>query len=107
MTVLEVIQRSGEFLGKRGVDSPRLQIELMLSHLLRVPRLNLYLNFERELSGAELESVRELVRRRGNREPLQLILGSTSFCALERKIQIAVASASTVAASSPSSTSML
>ena len=70
MTVLEVIQRSGEFLGKRGVDSPRLQIELMLAHLLRVPRLNLYLNFERELSGAELESVRELVRRRGNREPL-------------------------------------
>ena len=86
MTVLEVIQRSGEFLGKRGVDSPRLQIELMLAHLLRVPRLNLYLNFERELSGAELESVRELVRRRGNREPLQLILGSTSFCALEIKV---------------------
>src|SRR5947199_1732748 len=58
----------------------------MLAHLLRVPRLNLYLNFERELSGAELESVRELVRRRGNREPLQLILGSTSFCALEIKV---------------------
>src|SRR6266581_3907955 len=58
----------------------------MLAHLLRVPRLNLYLNFERELSGAELDSVRELVRRRGNREPLQLILGSTSFCALEIKV---------------------
>ena len=86
MTVLEVIQRSAEFLAKKEVDSPRLQIELMLAQVLRVPRLNLYLDFERRLTGAELESVRELVRRRGHREPLQHILGSASFCGLEIRV---------------------
>ena len=86
MKVLEVIQRSSEFLAKKGVESPRLQTELLLSHVLRVPRLNLYLDFERKLSEADLESVRELVRRRGTREPLQHILGSASFCGLEIKV---------------------
>ena len=86
MTVLEVIQRSGEFLAKKGVDSPRLQVELLLAHILKLPRLKLYLNFERKLADAELENVRDLVKRRGNREPLQHILGSASFCGLEIKV---------------------
>jgi len=81
--VLEVIQKSGEFLTNKGVDSPRLQAELLLAHVLQLPRMKLYLNFERELSDNELTSVRELVRRRGQREPLQHIIGSTSFCGLE------------------------
>jgi release factor glutamine methyltransferase len=84
--VLEVIQRSSDFLAKKGVESPRLQTELLLARVLRVRRLNLYLDFERQLSGAELASVRELVKRRGGREPLQHILGSTSFCGLEIKV---------------------
>ena len=85
MTVLEVIQRSTEFLQQKGVDSPRLQIELILGHVLGVPRLKLYLNFERRLTEVELGRVREMVKRRGEREPLQHILGSTSFCGLEIK----------------------
>lgn len=85
MTVLEVIQRSTEFLQQKGVDSPRLQIELILGHVLGVPRLKLYLNFDRTLTEAELSRAREMVKRRGEREPLQHILGSTSFCGLEIK----------------------
>lgn len=83
MRVLEVIQRSAEFLTNKGVDSPRLQAELLLAHVLKLPRMKLYQNFERELAEAELTSVRELVRRRGQREPLQHIVGSASFCGLE------------------------
>jgi release factor glutamine methyltransferase len=83
VTVLEVIRRSAEFFEKKGVDSPRLQAELLLGHLLQVPRMQLYLNFERELAPAELDAFRELVKRRGQREPLQQIVGSTSFCGLE------------------------
>ncbi len=86
MTVLEAIQRSTGFLARKGVDSPRLQVELLLAHALGVPRLKLYLNFEQKLTGANLETVRELVRRRGNREPLQHIIGSTSFCGFEIKV---------------------
>jgi release factor glutamine methyltransferase len=83
VTVLEAIQKSAEFLGKKNVESPRLQVELLLAHLLKMPRMTLYLNFERALSPAEIDSLRELVKRRGLREPLQHIVGSTSFCGFE------------------------
>jgi release factor glutamine methyltransferase len=86
MTVVEVIQKSAGFLDRKGVESPRLQIELMLAHLLKLPRLNLYLNYARELNPGELKTLREMVRRRGNREPLQHILGSMSFCGLEMAV---------------------
>ena len=81
--MLEVIQKSAEFLAKKSVESPRLQTELLLAHVLRLPRMELYLNFERVLSDPELGTVRDLVKRRGRREPLQHIVGSTSFCGLE------------------------
>ena len=83
MTVLEAIQKSTEFLVKKSVESPRLQTELLLAHLLKMPRMKLYLNFDRALSPAEIDSLRELVKRRGQREPLQHIVGSTSFCSYE------------------------
>lgn len=85
MTVLEVIQRSAEFLQQKGVESPRLQIELMLAQVLRLPRLKLYMNFDRTLKDEEVNRLREMVRRRATREPLQHILGTTSFCGLEMK----------------------
>jgi release factor glutamine methyltransferase len=83
VTVLEAIQKSTEFLGKKNVGSPRLQTELLLAHLLKLPRMKLYLNFDRVLAPAETDALRELVKRRGLREPLQHITGSTSFCGLE------------------------
>lgn len=85
MTVIEVIQRSTDFLAKRGVESPRLQVELLLAHRLAIPRLNLYLQFDRVLTDPELVDLREFVRRRGQREPLQHIIGSTEFFGLEFK----------------------
>jgi release factor glutamine methyltransferase len=48
-----------------------------------MPRMKLYLNFDRALTTAETDALRELVKRRGQREPLQHIVGSTSFCGLE------------------------
>ena len=83
MTVLEAIQKSTEFLAKKGVESPRLQTELLLAHLLKLPRMKLYLNFERTLTPPETDTLRELVKRRGQHEPLQHITGSTSFCGFE------------------------
>jgi release factor glutamine methyltransferase len=83
MTVLEAIQKSADFLGKKGAESPRLQAELLLAHALKLPRMKLYLNFDRVLTPAETDALRELVKRRGQREPLQHIVGSTSFCGCE------------------------
>lgn len=83
MTVLEAIQKSTDFLSKKGVESPRLQSELLLASVLRTERLKLYLDFSRELLEEQTNALRELVKRRGNREPLQHIVGSTSFCGFE------------------------
>jgi release factor glutamine methyltransferase len=83
VTVLEAIQKSADFLGKKGVESPRLQAELLLAHLLKMPRMKLYLNFERALTPAETAALREFIKRRSQREPLQHIIGSTSFCGYE------------------------
>ena len=86
MTVLEAIQKSAEFLGKRGVESPRLQTELLLAHLLKMPRMKLYLNFDRVLTVPETAALRELIKRRGLHEPLQHITGATSFCGYEMTV---------------------
>ncbi len=83
MTVLEAIQKSAEFLGKKNVESPRLQTELLLAHLLKMPRMKLYLNFDRALTTTETDTLREFIKRRAAREPLQHIVGSTSFCGHE------------------------
>ena len=83
MTVIEAIRKSADFLAKKGVESSRLQAELLLAHLLKLPRMKLYLNFERMLTPAETDALREFVKRRGRREPLQHITGSTSFCGFE------------------------
>jgi release factor glutamine methyltransferase len=90
VTVLEVIKRSTEYLESKGVDSPRLQTELLLAQVLKIPRLKLYLDFERQLSAQELDTLRQLVKRRGEREPLQYILGTTSFCGIKIAVTPAV-----------------
>src|SRR5687768_6228646 len=86
MTIIEAIQKSTDFLAKKGVDSPRLQSELLLAHVLKTQRLKLYLDFARSLTDAETAALRDLVQRRGNREPLQHILGTANFCGLEIKV---------------------
>ena len=84
-TVLEIIKRSAEFLAGKGVESARLNAELLIGHALGLKRMQLYLQFERPLTEPELEKIRPLVRRRGQREPLQHILGETEFHGLRLK----------------------
>lgn len=82
-TVLEILRRTTEFLAKKGVESPRLNAEHLLAHALGVERMGLYLQFERPLDEPTLEKLRPLVRRRGQREPLQHIVGTVDFGSLE------------------------
>jgi release factor glutamine methyltransferase len=65
------------------VPSPKLDAEYLLAHVLAVPRLELYLDHDRQLEEAEVDRLRELVRRRGKREPLAYVLGSWSFYGLK------------------------
>lgn len=85
-TLLEIIQRTTEFFGRRGIENPRLNAELLIGHALGLPRMQLYLQFERPLTEPELARLRPLVKRRGDREPLQHLVGETDFAGLKLKV---------------------
>lgn len=84
-SLLEIIRKTTGFLAGKGVETARLDSELLIGHALGLKRMQLYIQFERPLSEAELEKIRPLVRRRGNREPLQHIVGTVDFAGLTLK----------------------
>ncbi len=86
LTILEIIKKTTDFLAGKGVDSARLNAELLIGHALGLKRMALYMQFERPLAEPELEKIRPLVRRRALREPLQYILGETEFFGLKLKV---------------------
>ena len=86
LTVLEIIKRTTGFLEKRGVESARLNSELLVGHALGLKRMQLYMQFERPLTEAELDKIRPLVKRRGDREPVQYIIGETDFGGLKLRV---------------------
>ena len=83
LTTLKAIELSSEYLNKKGVLSSRINAELLLAHVLKSNRMNLYLKFDQPLAEEEIENYRNLIRRRGKREPLQYIIGTVEFYGLQ------------------------
>ena len=78
-TVLEILNVTTDFFKKNKVPDARLDAQYILAHGLKMKRMDLYLNFDRPLTESELSTLRPLVARRAKREPLQHIIGNTSF----------------------------
>lgn len=64
---------------ERGLESPRLDAELLVAHVLGIPRLHLYLDLDRPIGPEELATLRDLVRRRRDREPVAYLIGTKDF----------------------------
>ena len=77
--IIDIINWSKEYFESNGVDSPRLTIELILSNILKLDRIQLYTNFEKPLQTKELQKIREAVKERGKRVPLQYITNQVEF----------------------------
>lgn len=90
LKVLEAIQLSTDFLEKKGIESPRINAELLLASILNIKRLDLYLQFERPLNEKEISLYREKLKRRSNFEPLQYITGNVEFYGFNFKVNNSV-----------------
>lgn len=81
MSTLEVLNAATAYLSKHGVESPRLNAEYLLAHVLgKKKRIDLYLEFERPLGERERSPMRNLVKSRSEGTPLQHLLGTAEFC---------------------------
>jgi release factor glutamine methyltransferase len=78
-TLLDTLQGGTKYLEQRGVEDARLNMEYLLAKVLQCERMDLYLDFDRSLLEAELVPLRDLLRGRGERQPLQHLLGEVEF----------------------------
>ena len=86
ITLAEVLRRSTGYLEQHGSPTPRLDAELLLAHGLGLSRIELYTQYQRPLDDDQLTACRELVRRRGLREPVAYVIGRWGF----RNLDLAV-----------------
>lgn len=82
-TVGRVVRWITGFFESKGIDTPRLDAELLAGHALGLSRVQIYTDFHRPLNPPELAAIRALVQRRGRREPVAYILGQRGFYELE------------------------
>jgi release factor glutamine methyltransferase len=82
LSILEVLSRTERYLGQAGIESARLDAEVLLAHLLGSSRIQLYTRYDRPMRADELDAYRRLVRRRADREPVAYLTGVKEFHSL-------------------------
>ena len=78
-TILETLDSGTQWLEKKGVDDARRNMQLLVCHQLNCSKIQLYTRFDQPLAEEDLAPLRDMLKRRGNREPLQHILGTVEF----------------------------
>ncbi|HML34055.1 peptide chain release factor N(5)-glutamine methyltransferase [Sporomusa sphaeroides] len=89
-TISSILHWTRQYFGSKGIDNPRLDAEILLSHILGKDRLYLYTNFDQPLTPEELASFREAVKRRALRAPVAYITGCKEFMGLDFVVSPAV-----------------
>lgn len=83
LTILDVLNKSAEFLEKKGIESARTNAEILLADILGCKRLDLYLQYQKPLSKNETDKYRDYIQRRAEFEPLQYITGKVEFYGMD------------------------
>lgn len=89
-TIQTILNWTKQYFTEKGVENPRLDAEVLLSHILRKERLYLYVHFDQPLEEQELTAFRETVKKRAARLPVAYIMGVKEFMGLEFEVTPAV-----------------
>jgi release factor glutamine methyltransferase len=85
-TIQRLLNWVTEYLTSKGIESPRLSAELLLSYVLALKRIDLYTQFDKQVPQDQLDKLHELVKRAGLYEPVAYLTGKTEFYSLELDI---------------------
>lgn len=85
-TIQKLLNWTIDYLTDKGIDSPRLAAELLLSHIVGLKRIELYTQFDRAVTQQQLDQLRNLVERAGQYEPIAYLTGKTEFYCLELEV---------------------
>ncbi len=85
-TIQKLLKWVTQYLTNKGIESPRLSAELLLSHVLGLKRIELYTQFSQSVTAEQLGVLRDLVKRAGQFEPVAYLTGKTEFYSLELNI---------------------
>lgn len=85
-TIQKLLNWITDYFTEKAIDSPRLSAELLLSHVLGLTRIELYTEFDSEVTEEKLGQLHELVKRCGGNEPVAYLVGRTEFYSLPIKV---------------------
>ncbi len=89
-TIIQLLNETQKYFEKKGIETARLDAEILLAFSLKKERINLYIDFESPVNDKELSGFRELVKRRAKREPVAYITGFKEFWSVKLKVTDAV-----------------
>lgn len=85
-TISQILDETRKYFSAKGIDSARLDAEILLAHVLHVDRIRLYTDYDRPLVASELSCYREFVKRRAKREPVAYITGEKEFWSIDFQV---------------------
>ena len=89
-TVGRLLAWTADFLKKKGSESPRLDAEVLLAHVMVCERVTLYLHFDEAVGEKDRASYRELVKKRSDGAPVAYLVGRKEFFSLPLTVSPAV-----------------
>ena len=86
LNIKEILDKTVNYFKKYDIPQPRLDAEVLLADLLKMERINLYVNFDRPLTSEEIDSYREMILKRRQGTPVAYLVGQKEFMGLKFKV---------------------